>query len=350
MSGLQQNRGVDSPAQNPPNMAERQMAENHLAALFGQAQAGDGAILIYSKAPFTTKFFPATDHAQAAAYAFEKSATSDVYVVSNLIAESAVGAIKKRRGRGMESEIQSVIALVCDIDTSSGDHKNSGYPTQSEALQALLLMPLAPSIINFSGPSDGGLHAFWLLDRAVDVSDPARRRRVKEISKGWQGLLKAKLHPSLLDSTYDLVRPLRIPGLKNHKYGVVTRPAQIEDHRYQLHQFAAHLDLTRTQNRQPPQVPDISATERVSRCRRYLERLPDAVSKKGRQNATLRAACECFRFGLKESEALQMMQWFNQTKTEPPLPPERLQHKITAALKAVLDAGQVGSRLEVRLE
>src|SRR5690606_22459548 len=58
---------------------------------------------------------------------------------------------------------------------------------------------------------------------------------------------------------------------------------------------------------------DMASRER--RCRAYLEKCPDAISGQGGHNATLRAACECFRFGLDEATAWSVMRWFNDVKT-----------------------------------
>ncbi len=89
---------------------------------------------------------------------------------------------------------------------------------------------------------------------------------------------------------------------------------------------------------------DMPARER--RCMNYIERCPDAISGNGGHNATLRAACECYRFGLDETAAWSVMQWFNDRKTGG----ERwtdceLNHKLDAARKKVDQAGEFAVRL-----
>jgi hypothetical protein len=273
-----------------------------------------------------------------------------VYHLVNLISESAIAQIRERRGRGRERELQSVVAFICDIDTSTGTHKSAGYPTQAGAIHALEKMPLAPSIVNLSGPNDGGLHVYWLLDKPVDISQPEARCFVKVVSQGWQAKLRAILEPAKLDSTFDLVRVLRIAGCLNHKYGVATRPITLRaDRRYQLSDIARHVEPAKPRL-QPSPVPlaQLDAPTRVARCRRYLARLPAAISGSRGHDRTFQAACECFRFGLSRAEALTLMHWFNQLKTRPDdrWSETELRHKVDDACNTVQTACQFGIRLQ----
>lgn len=90
----------------------------------------------------------------------------------------------------------------------------------------------------------------------------------------------------------------------------------------------------------------VDTASRERRCRAYLEKCPDAISGHGGHNATLRAACECFRFGLDESTAWSVMRWFNDCKTGgEPWTDNELAHKIDAARKKVDQAGEFAVRL-----
>jgi hypothetical protein len=87
-------------------------------------------------------------------------------------------------------------------------------------------------------------------------------------------------------------------------------------------------------------------TDTVERCRRYIARMPDAISGQGGHNATFAAACECFRFGLSESDALAIMQSFNANKTGgEPWTERELDHKLADARRRVEATGEVGVRL-----
>lgn len=77
----------------------------------------------------------------------------------------------------------------------------------------------------------------------------------------------------------------------------------------------------------------------------YLDRLPVAVSGQGGHNATLRAACECVRFGLSEGEAWEALQWFNEYRCQPKWSEHELRHKLTDARRIVTGGGQVGKHL-----
>ena len=89
-----------------------------------------------------------------------------------------------------------------------------------------------------------------------------------------------------------------------------------------------------------------AGSDRVKRCSAYVSKLPDAISGSGGHNATLRAACECFRFGLSEAEAWDVMSHFNSTKTGGELWTEsELRHKLTSAKQKVEAEGEVGVRL-----
>ena len=74
--------------------------------------------------------------------------------------------------------------------------------------------------------------------------------------------------------------------------------------------------------------------ERVSRCRAYLSKLPDAISGQGGHNATLTAACECVRFDLSDTEAMDTLRWWSDHKSGgEPWTDKELRHKLKAAEK-----------------
>jgi putative DNA primase/helicase len=93
-------------------------------------------------------------------------------------------------------------------------------------------------------------------------------------------------------------------------------------------------------------VVTVAMDERERRCRSYLAKCPDAISKQDGHGKTLRAACECFRFGLDEAAAWGVMHWFNDAKTGgEPWTEKELEHKIDDARTKVMADGEVGVRL-----
>ncbi len=96
-----------------------------------------------------------------------------------------------------------------------------------------------------------------------------------------------------------------------------------------------------------PSHADDGSDERLQRCIAFLRSIPDAISGQGGHPATFRAACECFRFGLSDDEALEAMCWFNENKTgNERWTEQELQHKLTDAKVQVEAAEEVGMRLE----
>src|SRR3990167_8730999 len=85
--------------------------------------------------------------------------------------------------------------------------------------------------------------------------------------------------------------------------------------------------------------------ELYSRMLAYLEKLPAAISGSGGHNATLRVACECFRFGLERVEAWDALQWYNANRCSPAWNEKELRHKLDDAEKIVCRTGEQGARV-----
>jgi hypothetical protein len=259
----------------------------------------------------------------------------DFYHLVNLLDPAAVRGIRERHGRGKESEIRSVVALVADVDAGK---LGRNYPSQELAINALLSMPLKPSIVNLSGRADGGLHAFWLFPAPFRIEGPESLARVKSVSQRWQALLRGKLRPYDLDSTYDQARVLRPAGTTNHKYGTLVRPIIFEpDRRYALGEFESALPPL------PPPDPqsngrrlagfpsDYERGNVVERARRYVAKIPGAVSGEHGHNRTFRVACALvLGFDLLPADALPVLAEWNRT-CDPPWTHAELMHKLDGA-------------------
>ena len=109
-----------------------------------------------------------------------------------------------------------------DLDTSERHRTNKGekstadLPSTEEALQALGRLPVAPSCVLSSG---GGLVVWWLFDKPLELSE-GNRKELQRLLKLWEKLVRMELSGRHLDSTADLSRILRVPGLRNAKYGI----------------------------------------------------------------------------------------------------------------------------------
>ena len=127
-----------------------------------------------------------------------------------------------RHSRGGKRGVVALPGFPVDIDITGDGHKGTKYPTTlAEALGILAKFTadggLDPSLIVHSG---GGLHAYWLFDKPLVVTD-ANRAQVADASKAWQARIIA-VAESLgftIDDTSDLSRVLRPAGTHNRKTG-----------------------------------------------------------------------------------------------------------------------------------
>ena len=296
---------------------------DYLTALYRPSTPG--ALLAYAKLPTFTRLigYPSGLH-KFAERMLELDKAHDVYLTVNTLDSKAIQA-RGEFARGLETEVAAVVALVADVDAEKPKHN---YPPQSVILNTLADMPLQPSVIVVSGRADGGLHPYWLLAEPFTIRTEADRDRIKRVSKEWQRLLKSKLAPYELDSTFDLVRVLRPIGTTNKKYGSTVSAACLR----------ARPPLYRGRLRAPPtqaragQTVD-PATERHGwqhqRARGPLRgHHPGAVSGQGGHDATFHVAAVLVEgFALSIADALPIMQ--------------RMEHDMHATLERRRVAPQV---------
>lgn len=80
----------------------------------------------------------------------------------------------------------------------------------------------------------------------------------------------------------------------------------------------------------------VSDRARFDRAKKYITKMPNAITGSGGHNATFAACCECFRFGLSDADARALMQWFNSKKTGgEPWSDFELDHKLSDAKSRV---------------
>ena len=145
--------------------------------------------------------------------------------------------------RAIECETRAVVALVADVKAAGVEGHN--YPPQARILQALHDMPLRVSLIAASGRPDGALQVYWLLLAPFLIESEEDRKCIKRTSKQWQRLLKAKLCPFELDSTFDLVRVLRPIGTTNKQERTPVSALVFQpDRRYRIEEIERYLPAT----------------------------------------------------------------------------------------------------------
>lgn len=130
--------------------------------------------------------------------------------------------------RGSKADCVTAPCLWVDIDVAGPGHAASNLPpTFNDAVDLLSAVPFDPTCIVDSG---GGLHAYWVFEKPVDLTDAAtgfkwfeglvtalQRRIINAASQnGWH-----------VDSTTDVTRVLRAPGTMNRKVPSDPRPCYV---------------------------------------------------------------------------------------------------------------------------
>lgn len=95
-----------------------------------------------------------------------------------------------------------------------------------------------------------------------------------------------------------------------------------------------------------PSPPPASTDDAFKRCVAYIKKIPDAVTGNNGHDRTLQAACECYRFGLNDADAMRALEWFNANKCSPPWQAHELDHKLKDARAKVEGKGEIGTRLD----
>ncbi len=305
----------------------------YLRALYPAGTPGE--LLAYVKGPFVRRFGHASDLPRFA-HRIRQLDAAGIHV--HLTVNTLDGQSIRNRGkwtRGEEREVVAVVGLVADVDAEKPGHN---YPPQSRILQAVEDMPLRPAMVVLSGKADGGLHLYWLFPSPCVVQGDTDRAQIKAMSVGWQRLLKSKLAPYDLDSTFDLVRVLRPVGTINHKYGVEVRCLTFApDCRHRPENFVVHLPQP-TPALTPGAFPHrpsstVHSAKVVERARRYVATIPSAVSGQHGHDATFHVACALvLGFDLSVEDAFQVLGEWN-TACQPPWSERELIHKLQDAAK-----------------
>lgn len=92
----------------------------------------------------------------------------------------------------------------------------------------------------------------------------------------------------------------------------------------------------------PAPPPFTNSPQAVERCRKFVAKMPPAISGQGGHDQTLQVACETVRFALSDSDAAAVMAEYN-ARCQPQWSERDLAHKLADA--KVKAAGEFGSRL-----
>jgi len=200
--------------------------------------------------------------------------------------------------------------------------------TREDLIAKLQRVDAVPSVVVDSG--SGGLHAYWRLSR------PAPRAQVERINKALAVRLEAS------DRIHDISRVLRLAGTVNVKPAVMALAhvvhatgsvVDIEDLEADLE---AEANAVTKQHKALPAgkvAPDHPSpvAHRVARARRYVAKMPEAVSGQEGHKATFAVAVAVVRgFIVPPQDARAVMDEYNQ-RCDPPWDADDLYRKIDQA-------------------
>jgi len=127
----------------------------------------------------------------------------------------SLGLVKKGAGRGKESDVESFLGLVVDVDCQHEKRKKSGhFETIEGASAAVDALTMKPSMVVSTGH---GIQVYWLWKEPWDVVEPEERALAKAISHGWNKYV-GRMLAKTIDPTFSLEHIYRVPGTTNRKY------------------------------------------------------------------------------------------------------------------------------------
>ncbi len=218
---------------------------------------------------------------------------------------------------------------VIDFDVEKDDE---GNPIEGidAVLQRVAHMGLPPTVMAETG--GGGLHLYFAIPEGAQIPNSVGKVADKVDVRGEGGcvVFPGSLHPKTgrVYTWWEGHSPGDVP-LAPFPSHLLPKGAE----------FPPDNSLDWNSVVGDEQVP----SDTVKRCLAYIERCPDAISGNGGHDATFRAACECYRFGLSDPEAFWVMQQFNAKKTgDERWTEEELLHKLSGARKKVEQDGEFG--------
>jgi hypothetical protein len=285
----------------------------------------------------------------AAEYAEALPSSLNVYHCVSLIAGNP-------SGRGTKEETAAVSTVWCDIDVAGEAHKSDRLPkTKEEAVQLVDSLPIKPSVIVDSGH---GIHAYWPFEQSLILDSEEQRDSAERLTKAWHQLAcdEAAKHGWSLENLGDIPRVLRTPGTLNNKVANDRRPITIirnTGELFPVNTLVAHVDK--------PTRPEAATVEHkastngngyspLSRCLKYLEKIPAAVQGQKGGTQTLMACRAIFRFGLDGDAARSAFDAYN-ARCNPPWENEKeINHKLSDARRIVSRDNEFGKWAEVGSE
>ncbi|MDV6034390.1 MAG: hypothetical protein F9B45_30715 [Phycisphaera sp. RhM] len=193
-----------------------------LETLYGQCTRDDGEIVLVHP----TKKRLESCHMIGSGYALVAAAKAmdgkcGYYLKINPMNADAMRERSRREGKGINivgkaDEVKTIVSFHLDCDAG----KSSKYHSRNAMLRILGRMPHKPTLIVNSDGSDGGFHAYWILDKPHRITDDEDRERIKAAAKRWEQRLNT-LADGKLDATANIDRVLRVVGQRRQNGNLV---------------------------------------------------------------------------------------------------------------------------------
>jgi hypothetical protein len=206
------------------SISDRDAARRLLNALYELAVEDGLFFHLCSRSNFTGEWF--NDISEGLDWAMKRCSRECVWVNVGLRNEPPAGDHE----RGSMKDCAGITSMWADIDVSHDVHaKSDKLPPDYESALALVngsFGSVKPSAIIDSGH---GLQAWWFLDEPWIFDSDEDRQRAYQLSQRFSATLKLSAMEKgwTVDSVFDLVRVLRLPGTANRKVKGDPKPVKI---------------------------------------------------------------------------------------------------------------------------
>lgn len=227
-----------------PVAAQPLVVRHFLDLLFDGVATGEdgrlerGQLPIWSATTMRTTWCSSLAEATSALVSGSNRGENIYHAVALHDPDVALAAAREKKGkrdvplhatRGCLQSAIVVAGLWSDEDHAGGRHEKRNLPPDRETVLGYLKtlpVELMPTLIVDSG---GGFYP-WLLYREPLVLESDRDRdHAQDLVQRFQRFIRAVHAPGFdHDSTWDLARVLRPPGVVNHKYGVLVQTIPLD--------------------------------------------------------------------------------------------------------------------------
>lgn len=225
-----------------------QTATKFLDSMFGRAlNENCGAIEI--------RIFPKGQRPEQYFYSNITDAAQKCYDLCNSGIDVYFGVNPRIGNAGKKENIHYISAFHAEVDYGADGHKKEPiYKTFDEAMSAINVFKLQPSLINRSG---GGLHCYWVLKKLVK-KDIIGQAELESINKSFALRLGGDA------GTHNIDRVLRIPGTHNFKLSGNPREVTVlvtNGPKYDFDVFKEFINIKITEKKAPTNDAVIESVE-----------------------------------------------------------------------------------------